>query len=482
MEWSRQEIHDMGEVIDWVVNQQWSNGKVGLYGVSYSANTAELATALNHPAVKASAPLYADFDPMSSGVMPGGILNEYLMKNWCEGNIFVDRNKSTLFTAGTAPVDEGEDGKLLKEAVKSHRTIDIYSALNNITYMDDSLAEGYTLKSVAPFSYKEQIEKSNTPLYFRVGWQDAGTVNGAIERFLTYQNKQTLVIGPWSHGGHYFYDPFLQQSISREEMDNTQDTELIAFFDQYLKTEGVEADTLESRIVYYTYGEGIWKTTDTWPVAGFDNTIFYFDQDGSLRTEKPDNKEGKDVYEVNFTATTGETNRWRTNLGGGPIEYPDRFIEDKKLLTYTSEALEHDIEITGVPVVTLNISSTADDGAFFVYLEDVAPDGTVTYITEGELRALHRKVTDKELGYTVLGPKHSYLREDGELLKPSQNTEMKIGMYATSVLIKKGHKIRIAIAGSDISNFRRIPDTDVIIEVQRNSRLFSYVELPIKVR
>lgn len=482
MEWSRQEIADMGEVIDWITEQTWSNGEVGLYGVSYSANTAELATALNHPAVKAAAPLYADFEPTSSGIMPGGIYNEFLVKNWCEGNIFVDENKNTLFTSGTAPVDEDKNEKLLKEAVKSHKTIDIYTALNDVTYMDDQIAAGYTLKSFAPFTYKDQINKSNTPLYFRVGWQDAGTVNGAIERFLTYQNKQTLIIGPWSHGGHYFYDPFLQQSISREDLDHSQDKDMIAFFDQYLKGNGMETENSENKIMYYTFGEGKWKTTDTWPVAGFDHTIFYFGQDGSLSKAKPATDEGKDIYNVDFTATTGETNRWQTNLGGGEIFYPDRAAEDQKLLTYTSDALENDIEITGVPTVTLNVSSTANDGAFFVYLEDVAPDGKVTYITEGELRALHRHVTDKDLGRTVLGPKHSYERADGELLEPGRNTKLEIGLFATSVLIEKGHRIRISIAGSDTSNFRRIPDTDATIEVQRNNQLCSYVELPVKVR
>jgi len=125
----------------------------------------------------------------------------------------------------------------------------------------------------------------------------------------------------------------------------------------------------------------------------------------------------------------------------------------------------------------------ANDGAFFSYLEDVAPDGKVTYITEGEIRALHRKATDEDLGREVLGPKHSYLKKDGELLKPGENAELKIGMYATSVLIKKGHKIRIAIAGQDAANFQRIPaNGSPTIEVMRNSIHTSYIEIPMKNR
>lgn len=58
---------------------------------------------------------------------------------------------------------------------------------------------------------------------------------------------------------------------------------------------------------------------------------------------------------------------------------------------------------------------------------------------------------------------------------------MKIGMYATSVLIKKGHKIRVAIAGADTSNFPQIPKSgEPVISVQRNSILSSYIELPMR--
>ena len=483
MEWQKEEIEDMGQVIDWITKQSWSNGKVGTYGMSYSGNTAELSVALNNPALLAAAPLYSDFDPMAQGIFPGGIFNEYLVKNYCEGNIETDTNKKNFLIGGVTPVDEDKDGKILKEAVAGHNTVDLYEALKNMTYFDDIISGEYTGNSLAPFNNKDKIEKSNVPLYVRVGWLDSATVNGAIERFLTYRNRQTLVIGPWNHAGRHFSDPLLLKQIPREELEGVQADEMISFFDIYLKEDRRNPGEFKNEIRYYTFGEGKWKITNTWPVAGFDNKRFYFDENGGLTKNKPSKISGKDIYKVDYTASTGETNRWRTNLGAGPIVYPDRAEEDKKLLTYTSEALENDIEITGIPVVTLNLSSTDVDGAFFTYLEDVAPDGKVVYITEGELRALHRKVTGEDLGHVVLGPKHSFRRKDGEQLKPGENTELKIGMYATSVMIKKGHKIRVAIAGQDASNFRRVPGDSVpTIQIQRNSMFSSHVELPMKIR
>lgn len=490
MEWSKEEIEDIEEVIDWIVNQSWSNKKVGTYGISYSGNTAELAVAFNNSALLAAAPLFADFDPIRQVGMPGGIYNEVLIKEWHESNIAIDSNQKGLFIDGIAPVDEDKKERLLKMAVDGHQTLNVYERLKRITYYDDTFAGKYKANSLALYNYKNEIQESEVPLYVRVGWQDAGTVNGAIERFLTYNNNQTLIIGPWSHGGSYFYDPFMKNPIAQEgiikkriELEKAQAEEIIKFFDTYLKEEIEHATDENKKIIYYTFGEGEWKTTNVWPVPGFDNKIFYFDFNRSLNESRPTHMIGKDIYEIDFTASTGESNRWFTNIGGGPIFYPNRVEEDQKLLTYTSEPFENDVEITGVPVVTLNVSSTATDGAFYVYLEDVASDGTVTYITEGELRALHRNLSEEDLGYTVLGPKHSFLKSDGELLKPGEIFEIKIGMYATSVLIKKGHRIRIGIAGHDAANFDRIPKDEIpIIEVQRNAIFSSYVELPLKAR
>ncbi len=482
MEFSREQINDMGQVIDWIASQPWSNGKVGSFGISYSGNTAELAAVTKHPALQAAALINSDFDVFSQSVAPGGIPNDYLVTNWYDEIARMDSNNTkNLFFRGTAPVDGDRGKKLLKQAINEHKTINISDALKNVTYADDILTEGYTADSMSPYKYRKEIEQSKVPYYVRVGWMDAGTVNGAIERFLTYSNAQTLVIGPWSHAGRYFYDPFLTSSENSKQLLSAQMQDVTDFFDGYLKTEANTLPGMGNLIRYYTFGEGKWKTTDTWPVKGFDKRTLYFSQNNSLKETKPVDAEGADVYKVDLTATTGNSNRWMTNLGGGEIFYPNRAEEDKKLLTYTSDALAYDTEITGVPAVTLNLSSNVDDGAFFTYLEDVAPDGKVTYITEGELRALHRKTANSDLGHTVLDPAHSYKKADGELLKPGENAELKISMYATSVLIKKGHKIRVTIAGADTSNFSRIPEIgEPVINVQRNSILSSFIELPMR--
>jgi len=126
------------------------------------------------------------------------------------------------------------------------------------------------------------------------------------------------------------------------------------------------------------------------------------------------------------------------------------------------------------------VTSTATDGAFFVYLEDVDETGKVMYITEGMLRAIHRKVSTDPPPYNLLAPYHSFKRKDSMPLVPGEVAELTFGLLPTSVLIKKGHRIRIAIAGHDKDTFARIPaEGTPVITFARNKRYASFVELPL---
>jgi putative CocE/NonD family hydrolase len=212
-------------------------------------------------------------------------------------------------------------------------------------------------------------------------------------------------------------------------------------------------------------------------------TRLYFTENHTLSPWPPATASASDIYPVNFTASTGKQDRWTTELNLD-IFYPDRSGEDGKLLVYTGDRLASDVEITGSPVVVLQVACTATDGAFFAYLEDVAPDGHVTYLDEGELRAINRKQMDSnKRPYNSPGSTSSNSRSDAQPLVPGEPAELKIGMWPTSILLRKGHQIRIALAGADAGTFRRYPPVgDATWAVFRQSALSSYVELPMRPR
>jgi len=171
-----------------------------------------------------------------------------------------------------------------------------------------------------------------------------------------------------------------------------------------------------------------------------------------------------------------------TGYGGGDVVYPDRAEEDKKLLVYNSAPLETDLEITGSPVLTIEISTDTTDGAVHAYLEDLSPEGRVTYIDEGMLRLIDRKVVDpKTLPYQPLGPAHSFLRKDAEPMTPGEPAHISFSLYPTSVLLRKGHRIRIALAGADAGIFRRYPREGTSNwNVYREAARASLIELPVR--
>jgi len=498
-EMSVDEARDYGHVVDWIVDQAWSNGHVGAYGVSYAGNTAEMLLINRHPAVRAIAPLFNDFDNFGHLIFPGGLLDLGFIEEWGVRVAHRDRNEicevygvegdaCTTLTSewlGVKPVDDDEDGRLLAQAIAAHQdNVHPLDAALAYEYRDDPWGGeggvrnvGY-LRSAA--GHLEDIEASGAAMLVRVGWQDAATVNGALGRYMSIGNPQKVFIGPWDHGASNDADPFRPADTPVQPDAGEQFRQMIEFFDNFLKEDG--SGRIDSTITYYTLGAGRWSTTASWPPAGFRDETWYFAADGALTTAKPATRDGADRYVVDMTATTGTHNRWYTNKGNGDVIYPDRAAEDGKLLTYTSGPMADDTEITGHPLLTLFVRSTEEDGAFIAYLEDVAPDGRVTYITEGELRGVMRRTTDLPPPYVRMGPHRTELRADALPLVPGEVAELTFELWATSVLIREGHRIRIAIAGADADTFARYPRNGDIPTwtVERNAGLASRVRLPVR--
>lgn len=486
------ELNDYKEVVDWVIAQSWSNGKVGAMGCAYEGTAAELLLTRNHPAVKAVAPMFSDFDPWLNLVSPGGVLNEWFIRFWRDGTHMLDNNDLVAVAklkghdvetlkrviTGVKRVSEDSSGSLLAAALQlRNQNADVYAAARKAEYKDDPFGSGPAFAAFSSYAKKEAIEQSNAPMFVWVSWLDAATVSGALSRYNTFSNPMRVVIGPWSHQGRFDSNPFNAANATLELTKEKRDQQLIQFFSAHLK----DADTKEPRqISYYTMGENKWKTTNVWPPKGVEQRGWYFSPNNALSPSAPADANASDAYKIDFTATTGERNRWRTEAQGEDVVYADRAEQDKKLLCYTSPPLDKDTEITGSPVVTLYASSTENDGAFFVYLERVDASGRVSYLTEGMLHARHRAVSTATPPYAELGPYHTFARADVQMLMPGEVTEISFDLIPTSVLLRKGDRIRVAIAGHDASCFARNPKTgEPTITMMRSATQASKIEMPV---
>jgi len=492
IEWSSDEVADMGEVAAWAARQPWSNGRVGTFGISYDGNTAELAAAAGQPVIRAVMPLYDNFDVLWA-IQSGGVALSRQIQGWSNAVAAMDRNdvcgaqedkgwdcwRDRLLAPGVRPVDDDSSGRHLADLVSQHHNVNVAQAVTKVEFRDDP-AGAFKLAEISPSGLRAQIEASKLPMMVWCGWLDGGGGEDALTRYKNFSNPQIVIIGPLSHGGGFNVDPFAPSHAPPVPSTEEQLKMEADFFDRVLRDEVPKA--IESSIQYYTMGEGQWHTTKNWPPEGMSTERLYLAEHNALSTAAPSGVSASDSYTVDFTASTGGQNRWDTGFGGGDVVYPDRATEDKKLLAYTSVPLDSDREITGSPVLTVQMSSTTSDGAIHVYLEDVAPEGRVTYLDEGILRVIDRKEVDpKNLPYASLGPAHSFLRTDAEPLTPGEPARIRFSLYATSVLLRKGHRIRVALAGADASDFRRYPPEGTPTwTVFREARRASFVDLPVR--
>ncbi|MFX0010300.1 MAG: CocE/NonD family hydrolase [Candidatus Hermodarchaeota archaeon] len=483
---SDDEVMDGADIVDWIISQPWSDGNVVSKGISYTGTTAELLAANCHPAVKAVMPGHGFWDPYTDVAFPGGVYDNAFMQLWSFLGKNLDLNnpkvfreimpEAWLFVKSVQPVDVDIDGNLLKEAVDLHRQ-NRYVHENTIDkdHRDESLPEGYTIYDVSVFKREQLIEKSGVPILAWCSWYDSGYVDAVIHRFLNYSNPFIGILGDWNHGAHEEANQFFPERKIVCPSPRERIHAWMNFFDKCLYGDGWK----QKIIYYYTLVEEKWKKTTVWPPLGCEYQRWYFSKDLSIRKEKPNESSGQDEYKVNFRATSGRNNRWWALLGL-PIIYEGRSRMDEKLLCYESQPFERDVEITGQAIICLYMSSTNEDGAIFLYLEDVDEQGNVTYITDGEFRPIHRKVSDEEAPFKMIIPYHTFKKNDAKKMTSGEIVEVKFGLHATSVLIKKQHRIRIAIAGEDKDTFKRYPeDGRPIITILRNSINASYIDIPI---
>jgi putative CocE/NonD family hydrolase len=172
----------------------------------------------------------------------------------------------------------------------------------------------------------------------------------------------------------------------------------------------------EPAVTYYTYNEApdrAWKSSKVWPLPGAKRTAFYL-SDGSLTTKKPRSSEGA-------TASSAEE------------------------MTFVTEPLARDTEVTGHASARLWLSSSSTDADIVARIDDVAPDGSHSYVgIEGKLRASLRATAKPP--YDTMGlPWHPFTQASAQALTPGVPVEAQFEFLPTSYLFKTGHRIRLTL-------------------------------------
>ncbi len=399
-EYSDQEQTDAEAVIDWLSKQPFSNGKIGMFGISWGGfNSIHLAMR-NPPALKAIVAVMATDDLFEDDV------------HYIDGQMHVDAYELGVDIANALPgaPEFAIDEKYFRERFDTPPWFLIYKRQQR----DGPFWDRASLNA--------RYDSIKVPTFVIGGWYDG--YRDSVPRMLEHLEAPVkAIVGPWAHA--YPHHSYPKPAIEWRH-------EAVRWFDHWL--EGRDTGIMEEpRFAVFVRDwhppdpnleeiPGEWRFEEGWPLERTQYRTLHPQPDHSLTASTP----ARRTHELRYIPTVG-MEAGGTVLWWGEV-VPDQRPVDAFSLVYDTAPLEEDLEILGMPKALLNASATAPLAHWFVRLSDVAPDGTVTLVTGAGLNGAHRESAEK--------PKP---------LKPGRVYPLEIDMHFTSWVFPKGHSIRLAV-------------------------------------
>jgi putative CocE/NonD family hydrolase len=472
---SMEEAMDAAEIIEWMANQSWCDGNVGMVGHSYSAQIQLMTAGLSPPHLKAIFPSMGSFD-LYQLIYPGGIFRRIIPELVSENFYWQD------FQATFVSVDADTDGSFAAAARKQHEKNVTPMSLAEFPFHDSEgeISKPWTLDN--PMTYIQDINASSVAVYHWAGWHDV-FARDVIQYVRNLKNPQKLTIGPWAHSD--------SDSVIHAERYRLYAIEQLRWFDYWLK--GIDNGIMKEPSIYYAVisnpGEYNWCSTDRWPPEGISQVQYYFSKgnegsvasvnEGALLKIIPKDISDQDIYKIDFTTSIGEIHLPRAPIQS--LSAQDMTPNDDKSLTYTTSPLDDNVIVIGSTVVTLFVSTTSDDVNIYAYLEEIDKNGKSFLITDGCLKASHRKESEPSFDNMDL-PYHCHFKEDILPMPKGIPVKLRFDLMPIANLFNKGHRIRISISCAN-NNWDEISEEKPVpkISMYRNQQFPSELLLPVKV-
>ena len=398
------EVEDTCRLVEWLALQPWSNGTVGMFGVSYFARLAKAVAARGPVPLKAIFAPFAGTDDYRHRCYHGGILAHGFITHWRNS---LDRpNYRSLYreSHGEAAYKEAIARALSDEEISAVPAL--RAALQNPDAGTNALVVDFVLHPFDGPFWRERNARdaeAKIPAYLGACWGNYGLhLPGAFTAWKEWQGPKKMVIGP----AIYLDRPVYQ----------FQD-ESLRWFDYWLK--GMDTGIMEEPpIRCFLAPTGEWKALEDWPPPGARWTTFYLHKDGVLSEHELWPAEGSDVFdESNF---------------------------EHGALTYATPPLVENTELLGPSVLTLYVSSTDTEALLFATLLLIDREGREHELTRGWLRASQRARRDDSMPWEPV-----LAHNERERLEPGQIYELKFPIVATARLFQAGERIALRIKGAD---------------------------------
>lgn len=401
---SKREIQDFHDCIEWAGTQEWSNGKVGLAGISYYAMNQWLVAALRPPRLAAICVWEGYSDPYRESYYHGGIPCSF-RKNWQEMQV-----KSVQYGRGERGPRSRVTGKLVcGDVTLSDEELAAQRTARMDPYEEHPLDDEFFAGRRADFS---RIE---VPLLSLANWGGQGLhLRGNVEGYLSAASPQKWLE---LHGGEHWTLFYTDYGVALQK----------EFFGHFLKGEDTGWEKRPPILMHTRRVDGfVPRSERQWPLIGTEWTRLFLDLDQRSLGAAPSKTSATASFEA---------------MGNG--------------LRFMSQPFERETEITGPMAAKLRVSSSTTDADLFLVLGLFDPSGKEfvfqgaldpnTPIGQGWLRASHRKLDPRRS--TQWRPFHAH--DERQPLVPGTPADLDIELWPTSIVVPAGWRIGLSVRGKD---------------------------------
>lgn len=469
------------DTVMWAASQSYSNGEVGMYGVSYMA-TAQLLAASQRPSpLRAIVPFQAGSSFYKSWAYEGGNFNLANRVGWTltmmedvgrRSGAALSREVegvlgalSELMTATTDPSLEPERRMLLQNRVAEKMRV-LFSArpLSELAFPWDQVP--FLRDWIQHETYDEfwqnldslwDYADINVPALHIGGWYDV-FLEGTLENYHNLRvraesrgapHHQRLIVGPWTHGDYSskLGDVDFGESADRKTMKFTRLH--LDWFDEWMRPSGESLQIIrnaDARPKLFVMGEDLWLRVDSFPPADAREYVLFLQSGGSANTRYGDGtlsasgaaEPGIDSFDFEPGDPVESVGGRILGLGLVPGPRDQSAVEERAdVLVYTGPVLEEAIQLAGGATCVLWVSTEVPDTAFTAKLVDVRPDGLAINVLDGIVRTTARQQS--------WGPE--------TVPKDRAPTELEIWMGQSYYTFGRGHSLRLEVSSSSFPRF-----------------------------
>jgi putative CocE/NonD family hydrolase len=454
--------NDGADTVSWLAAQDWCDGKIGSWGVSYLGFVQWQTAITRVDGLKAIAPglTSADFY-RAPWYSPGGALSLDLLLSW-SALISVNELLRGISNGDGDLADlPGLAGALTNPATLT--SITPVSAQKLVARylpwaVTDVIARPNRDDAWQALSAIDQASSITVPALNIGGWYDLfyGETLRAYTQMRRYggttdaRQGQRLIIGPWSHTNQSgtFRDRIFGFHATAAAADLT--TTHLSFFDHWLRRRnGSVDDTAPVRL--FVMGIDQWRDEQDWPLPDTRYTDYFLHGSGPANSARGAGRMSTDMPVCDFVDSyLYDPRRPVPSLGGtvlkfagheGPVDQRPIHGRDD-ILCFITDVLRESIEVTGPVSATIFVSSSAFDTDFTAKLVDVHPDGTAIILCDGIQRMRYRE--------SLTNPRP---------MVPDEIYQITIDLIATSNVFLPGHQLLLEISSSNFPRYDRNSNT-----------------------